>query len=38
MCLYSVVSVLFILLIYRIVQRGPEAIVPVPASVPMTVA
>jgi cytochrome d ubiquinol oxidase subunit I len=38
MGLYSVVSVLFILLIYRIVQRGPEAIVPAPASVPMTVA
>jgi cytochrome d ubiquinol oxidase subunit I len=38
MGLYSVVSVLFILLIYRIVQRGPEAIVPVSASVPITVA
>ena len=38
MGLYSVVSVLFILLIYRIVQRGPEAIVPVTASVPITVA
>jgi cytochrome bd ubiquinol oxidase subunit I len=38
MGLYSVVSVLFILLIYRIVQRGPEAIVPVSTSVPITVA
>jgi cytochrome bd ubiquinol oxidase subunit I len=38
MGLYSVLSVLFILLIYRIVQRGPEAIVPVPTSVPITVA
>jgi cytochrome bd ubiquinol oxidase subunit I len=38
MGLYSVVSVLFILLIYRIVQRGPEAIVPASTSVPITVA
>ena len=38
MGLYSVLSVLFILLIYRIVQRGPEAIVPVSTSVPITVA
>ncbi len=38
MGLYSVVSVLFILLIYRIVQRGPETIVPVSTSVPITVA
>jgi cytochrome d ubiquinol oxidase subunit I len=38
MGLYSVVSVLFILLIYRIVQRGPEAIVPVSTSAPITVA
>jgi len=38
MGLYSVVSVLFVLLIYRIVQRGPEAIVPVTVSVPITVA
>jgi hypothetical protein len=36
--LYSVVSVLFILLIYRIVQRGPQAIVPVSTSVPITIA
>jgi cytochrome d ubiquinol oxidase subunit I len=38
MGLYSVLSVLFILLIYRIVQRGPEAIVPMTASMPITVA
>jgi cytochrome bd ubiquinol oxidase subunit I len=38
MGLYSVLSVLFILLIYRIVQRGPEAVVPGTASVPITVA
>lgn len=38
MGLYTVVSVLFIFLIYRIVQRGPEAIVPVSTSAPLTVA
>jgi cytochrome bd ubiquinol oxidase subunit I len=38
MGLYSLLSVLFILLIYRIVQRGPEAIVPVSSSAPITVA
>jgi cytochrome bd ubiquinol oxidase subunit I len=38
MGLYSVLSVLFILLVYRIVQRGPEAIVPVSSSAPITVA
>jgi cytochrome d ubiquinol oxidase subunit I len=38
MGLYTVVSVLFILLIYRIVQRGPEAIVPLSTSAPLTVA
>ena len=38
MGLYSVVSVLFILLIYRIVQRGPETIVHGSSSAPITVA
>jgi cytochrome bd ubiquinol oxidase subunit I len=38
MGLYSIVSVLFILLIYRIVQRGPDAMLPVPTSMPITVA
>jgi cytochrome bd ubiquinol oxidase subunit I len=38
MGLYSVLSVLFLLLVYRIVQRGPEAIVPVSTSAPITVA
>jgi cytochrome d ubiquinol oxidase subunit I len=37
MGLYSVVSVLFVLPIYRIVQRGSEAIVPASASVPITI-
>jgi cytochrome d ubiquinol oxidase subunit I len=38
MGLYSVVSVLFVLPIDRIVQRGSEAIVPASASVPITIA
>jgi len=38
MGLYSVLSVLFILLVYRIVQRGPEAIVTGSSSAPITVA
>jgi cytochrome d ubiquinol oxidase subunit I len=37
MGMYSVLSILFIILIYQIVQRGPEAVVSSPKSAPITV-
>jgi hypothetical protein len=38
MGIYTVLSILFIVLIYRIVQRGPEVLVSAAVSEPLTIA